>query len=964
MKYQVNVNGSIYIGNKKIPYSRFYEEAFELARFIRECGVSFNARVLVEVEKDYKSLRNIIAIVACGAVFIPIDKNAPQELKEMIIRENSAAMLSGDFFVFRDKTVEFKKRSCDIKNFVIERDLDDPLYIIYTSGTTGTRKGVIITSKNLLNYLNWFETEFDITSADSTFLATSPAFDLSYTAVFSALKSGASLYLPECSTGFNSTELIKLIEENRITYLKLTPQIIRMLLTGGLKVSHALRLVLSGGEKINPNDIARLRSYVGNHVQFVNHYGPTETTIGCCFKKLDFSDSAWAEYRECPSIGKPIANTVLRIVDSLGNEITQPNKIGELIIGGAGVGKGYVRGQQNRFKGNEFKSGDLAFYNKEHEVVLCGRQDDTVKMNGHRVALSEISRAVDGLDIFRSAACYYDKSIRQVKIFYVSDTDLDYFTIYDALSGKLPKYMLPTYYARVTEIPCTDNGKCDFTHIDEYVVINNSKDLGAEISDGEKNFYRVLDEYHPLGSFGYYDMRDKSFSDLGFSSLDIIELFCVLEEKFKITVETESFIHCKSIGDFCALILSHVRFPKNAQYKAEYKTVEVNDLPTFKKYLERRVDLYKEGGGAYYGYLPTQKYYYTISEQTENVLCSVFNVEDGFIDYFVGFLSTAYIFRSVINYKAQKIFVADKFPAIEIPYVNERMESDVARTCLKVLSGDSEVPYIVYVVKHAGSYRLVCMYKHAFILSKDFYPLLQFYRGARFNRVDDMPLLDRYIRNLDCISPSSRDYVLNHYHNFIAAQNSPEVSGVLGNAHEERAFSTGPITIDKTSQPILIAEFARIIADFFDIRNVPMKIFINNAYEDCVGLCGDHTDFFFTAIDCGKENKQNVKRISDCLEKIKNEKINYLAVIQKEELLTEIPNRTFYVNITVTHGSENDTYAQYIDNVRRTYKKSNIFGLGLYAEYNVDLGVMTAYVGADFDASSFMEHCKKRFEER
>ncbi len=964
MKYTINRAGFLFADNIKLSYTDFYDEVFDMAQFLKSGGIVAGTKVVVEVEKTIQSLRNIIAIVACGAIFIPVEKGVPQSLKDMIIKENSAALLDGDIFSHSSGVSSIFQKSLHycVHDYVIERELDDPLYIIYTSGTTGQRKGVIITSRNLSNYLSWLESEFNITSKDSTFLVTSLAFDLSYTAVFSALKSGASLYFPKKSSGFNAEELASLISQNSVSYLKLTPSIIRMLLScGQLSMSSSLRLVLSGGEPINTTEIAKFRTVVGNQVEIVNHYGPTETTIGCCFKRLDFTIPAWNEYCTCPSIGKAIANTILRIVDNNGDEIASTNTVGELVISGEGVGKGYAQGLQGGFVGGKFKSGDLAFYNEKRDIVLCGRQDDMLKINGYRMSLGEICRAIESIDIWQSSVCCYDKELQQVKIFYVSAEDLDYISIYNALKEKLPHNIIPTYYARVPEIPCTINGKIDFTKL--LRISEKQRTSTAETHNGpsEKLFYEALQECHTLGTFDYYALRDKTFTDLGLSSLDIIEIFCYVEDKFNIALEMGTFINCKSISECCAFVLSLVEKNEKHKQAACVCLVQIDDLAAFKDYLSHRIETYRTLDVERYSFLPTQKYYYAKHEQTENVLSSVFKVENGFIDSFIDLLSTGYVFRTLINYSERNMFVANTLPNIDIPFVDKRIENDILRLCFETLSGDSMVPYIFYITSRGIEKYIVCLYKHAFILMRDFFNLNRFGSKLLCHHMDDKQLLDKYICNLGNMPQCYCDNVLKEFSDFYAAHRN--IEDLLGNEHGSTACSTGPILINKTSQSVLAVAFATILGEFYKLKIVPLKIFLNNLSDDCFGLLGDHTDFAFTAVNCGDIPKQNILHISDYIDDLRNNNIISLEVLHKNGEINRIPNRTAYVNVTTTHSLYKDDYVRYIDSMRRACKKNNVMGVGLYSEYNVDNGILTVFIGADFDAKEFIQYCGAHFAE-
>ncbi|MCP4155067.1 MAG: amino acid adenylation domain-containing protein, partial [bacterium] len=249
-------------------------------------------------------------------------------------------------------------------------DTEAPIYIIYTSGTTGRPKGVIIRNRNLINYVNWFTAKNQITNQDRSILTSSFAFDLGYTAIYPPLLKGGQLHIPQKKHYLNPAKLLEYIATNGITYLKMTPSLFSTIVnkagfTGeNLKT---LRLVVLGGEPIEVNDIEKAH-HQHKSIKIMNHYGPTEATIGCVARLVDFDDLK--AYRQTTTIGKPIANTAVYILNSR-LKLVPVGVAGELSVSGDSVAAGYLNHPEltkKKFPNNQspitnnylYKTGDRA----------------------------------------------------------------------------------------------------------------------------------------------------------------------------------------------------------------------------------------------------------------------------------------------------------------------------------------------------------------------------------------------------------------------------------------------------------------------------------------------------------------------------------------------------------------------------------------------------------------------------
>ncbi|MGW5867320.1 amino acid adenylation domain-containing protein [Streptomyces sp. NPDC055239] len=282
-----------------------------------------------------------------------------------------------------------------------------PAYVIYTSGTTGRPKGVVVPQRALVNYALWLGEDLGFDDRDRPALLTSAAFDLGHTALWGALLHGGTLVVPSQDTLGDPHRLLDELVRERVTALKLTPSLLRLLLdtdTGQL-ARLAPRLLVVGGEAVRPADLERLHKASPATV-IVNHYGPTETTVGCVAERVQPSELA--DFLRRPVLGTPIANTTVHILDEKLRPVA-PGVIGEICVAGDGLSDGYLGDQDLtavRFvdtprTGRVHRTGDLGMRFPDGRIAFSGRADRRHKVRGHRVELdgvAQILREHPGVD--------------------------------------------------------------------------------------------------------------------------------------------------------------------------------------------------------------------------------------------------------------------------------------------------------------------------------------------------------------------------------------------------------------------------------------------------------------------------------------------------------------------------------------------------------------------------------------
>jgi acyl-coenzyme A synthetase/AMP-(fatty) acid ligase len=329
--------------------------------------------------------------------------------------------------------------------------------VLYTSGSTGRPKGVEIEHGALTNFLLSMAETPGLEAEDVLLAVTTISFDIAGLELFLPLTVGARVEIASRSTALDAVALGKALESSGATVMQATPATWRMLLESGW-AGDERRKVLCGGEALGRDFAQRLLPKCG---ELWNLYGPTETTI--------WSSAARIESAEAVTIGRPIANTRMYVLDRYGEPVPV-GVVGELWIGGAGVARGYLkrpeltaeRFVEDRFGGGRmYRTGDLARYLADGRLECLGRTDSQVKVRGYRIELGEIESVLGEHPGIAECAVVVREvnGDRRLVAYVVGEADAESCRAH--LRGRLPEYMLPTTYVSLAGLPRTPNNKLD-----------------------------------------------------------------------------------------------------------------------------------------------------------------------------------------------------------------------------------------------------------------------------------------------------------------------------------------------------------------------------------------------------------------------------------------------------------------------------------------------------------------------
>lgn len=433
-------------------------------------GVKPGQAVAVVLDRGPHLLVAMLAIWRAGAFYVPLDPDFPVQRINRILDDVSPALTiahGDDYAVPGERLWTLQPLEQLPATSLPTADPCSiwPAYCIYTSGSTGQPKGVGVSHGALGNFIAAMATQPGLAEDDVLTAVTTLSFDIAGLEWFLPLVTGSRLVVADASTARSAAALHDLLNRHGSTVMQATPATWDMLIAHGMQLP-ALQQAWCGGDSL-PAALAETLTATGRAVW--NLYGPTETTIWSTRAHLNLEEGQ-------PSIGQPIENTQIAIVDHYGREVPLETP-GELWIGGDGLAFGYhgqPRLTAERFLpsgyGHQpgarwYRTGDLARRLPDGRLMHLGRLDFQVKIRGHRIELGELEHqllqhsAVQGAVAAKFLA---DSGQPQLAAYVLSDpADFDESALHTYLNQHLPVYMVPASIVRLDAFPLTANGKID-----------------------------------------------------------------------------------------------------------------------------------------------------------------------------------------------------------------------------------------------------------------------------------------------------------------------------------------------------------------------------------------------------------------------------------------------------------------------------------------------------------------------
>ena len=399
---------------RHLNYGELNQRANHLAHYLMKHGVGPEVLVGMCMKRSLESVICIIGILKAGGAYVPFDASYPEERLLTILKDCNAPVVITAGGALNGLSSGQRHVICLEKDWnIIEREPgDNPdhkstsrdlAYVIYTSGSTGTPKGVAIEHRQLTNYICGIQERLGFERKAHFAMVTTFTADLGNTMLFSALCTGGKLHIASREQALDPEAMGIFISSNSIDYLKIVPSHLQALLTAKHPGQLLPRKKLILGGEATHSDLVEQILALSPGCAIVNHYGPTETTIGVL--TYQYRDPVVTKSGTLP-VGRPLPNTVIYLLD----KYLQPVPIGvagEIYIGGACLARGYLNDPvltKEKFIDNPFldrashsllyKTGDRARYLADGNLEFLGRADAQMKVRGYRVEPSEIESAL------------------------------------------------------------------------------------------------------------------------------------------------------------------------------------------------------------------------------------------------------------------------------------------------------------------------------------------------------------------------------------------------------------------------------------------------------------------------------------------------------------------------------------------------------------------------------------------
>lgn len=545
-------------------YAELNARANRLAALLRERGAEPGTRIGLCLRRNVDQPAAMLAVLKTGAAYVPLDPTHPPArvaeitadagVRVVIVHAEAAGAVSAVAApVVTLDNVRAELATLPACNPPLAARPGDVAYVIYTSGSTGKPKGVLLEHRGVVNFIDSTRDMFDLTPADRVLGFAAITFDVSVFETFSALLTGARLCLATEDERMSIDRLQGLMERAGVTVIDLPPTVMPLMTPERFT---ALRIAFVGGEAFSGELVNRWNP--GRRL--FNGYGPTECTVTMIVEECQGTWDA------SPPIGLPMANHVAHVLDRDLRQV--PIGVpGELVIGGAGLARGYLnRAELTAEKfvtdpfgtapgGRLYRTGDLVKRLPDGRLVFLDRIDQQVKIRGLRIELGEVESAlgsVAGIGPVTVQPWTDDSGDKHLVGYVTGVTEEQVTSVREHLGTLLPSYMIPSYFVVLDELPLTSSGKVDWRRL----PAPNPNPAG-DGSGGEPRTatQRVLlrEILVPLLRNDRLGVNDDFFQSGG-NSLQAVQLMSAINRRFGVEIALAEFFVSPTVAHLATIV--------------------------------------------------------------------------------------------------------------------------------------------------------------------------------------------------------------------------------------------------------------------------------------------------------------------------------------------------------------------------------------------------------------------------
>ncbi|TBR56878.1 hypothetical protein B4U84_25835 [Westiellopsis prolifica IICB1] len=611
--------------NEQLTYRELNSRANQLAHYLQALGVKSEMLVGICVERSLEMIVGLLGILKAGGAYLPLDPAYPQERLAYVLEDSQIpVLLTQNKLLQKLPSNKIRVVCLDADSIAIsEFSNNNPVsntgnnnlaYVIYTSGSTGNPKGVMIEHRSLVNFTLDAIVQYGFNQNTRALQFASISFDAAGEEIYPCLTSGGTVVLKSNEMLASIPTFMQKCQDYSITILNIPTAYWHLLVTElaanpKLAFPDCIHTVIIGGEKANPQLIAKWQKYIGDFPLLFHTYGPTEATITTTTYKLP--PKAWIcdnsqtdKFTQLPEvpIGRAITNVTTYVLDSY-QQLVPIGVVGELHIGGVCLARGYLNRSditEQKFIPNPFssepgarlyKTGDLVRYRTDGNLEFVGRIDHQVKIRGFRIELGEIEVALTTYPDVREAVVLARKDqsgsnylVAYVVPYSILTPSLQHTItqqLRSYLSQKLPDYMIPSSFVLMESFPLTQSGKVDRKKLPTPVQVKSEHEtvstlLSASIlpdqrlSTTESVIAAIWSEVFELEQVGIHD----NFFELGGHSLLAIKLINRISNKLSVELTVPNLIENPTIAQIAQVVAR----AQQAESKDEYCFDKAVDL--------------------------------------------------------------------------------------------------------------------------------------------------------------------------------------------------------------------------------------------------------------------------------------------------------------------------------------------------------------------------------------------------
>jgi len=573
---------ALVFGDHRFTYCELNARANKLARYLREQGLAASTPVGLFLRRSDEMIITLLGILKAGGAYVALHPDLPKaRLEQQLATVKPPLLITQEVLLDRlpeiscqvicleqEQNAIAHERATNLERRATPTDL---IYVIFTSGSTGVPKAVATRHENVVNYTQSIMRKLNLADFDAggglrmANVSTLSA-DLGNTPIFAALASGGCLHMVPDDVLLDGKLYGEYGLREKIDLLKIAPSHLRALMATGdpAKVLPPKHLVI-GGESLHWDFVQQIRQ--SSPCKILNHYSPTETTIGCLTFETE-ADSALASATAVVPLGRPIANMKVYVLD----QDLQPVPLGvpgDLYIGGRGVSNGYLGRPDltaekfmadplNPVSGLRFyRSGDRARFLPGGIIEFLGREDNQVKVRGFRVELGEVEAVLSRHPAIEQAVVVFkdfSNGNQQLVAFTIAKGKPADGELREFMLRYVPDYMVPSQFLQVDAFPLNVNGKADRPVLAERIPAVASASAGFNGMDAvQQKIAEVWCTVLQRSEVGLHD----NFFELGGHSLLATQIIARLRSAFDVPVPLRAIFEAPTVAGLAEIIQRH-----------------------------------------------------------------------------------------------------------------------------------------------------------------------------------------------------------------------------------------------------------------------------------------------------------------------------------------------------------------------------------------------------------------------